>query len=62
MIKRNYRTELKAMTKDQLAEWIIEKTDLMMQVGDTGGNTPLLTKIVYAKSLLKKHTRDDLPT
>ena len=55
MKRRNYKTDLKQMSKKQLQEWIAKKTDIMLQVGDTGGFTSLLTKIVYAKELLKQN-------
>ena len=55
MTHRNYKTDLKQMTKMQLEDWIEKKTDMMLQVGDNGASTSLLTKITYAKELLKKY-------
>jgi len=54
MKRRNYKTALKQMNKEQLVKWIEKHIDIMLQVEDTGGSTPLLTKIVYAKELLKR--------
>lgn len=54
MKRRNYKTDLIQMDKKQLQEWISKKTNMMLQVGDNGGSTPILTKIIYAKKLLSR--------
>ena len=53
-MKANYKTELRKLTKDQLSNWIDRKTDMLISIGEDGGNTPLLNKVIYAKKLLEK--------
>jgi hypothetical protein len=54
MKRRDYRTELKQMNKEQLERYVNYNINLMNKVGEDSGSTSLLTKIVYAKSLLSK--------
>jgi hypothetical protein len=57
-MKRNdYRTTLKAMTKEQLKKYIDRKYDLMLS-GCEDGSTPTLTKIIYAEKLLAESSRE----
>ena len=53
LMKTTYKSMLKRMTKEELAEWVSKQTDHMLAVGSGAGSTPILTKIIYAKSLLK---------
>ena len=59
MKRRTYKADLKEMNNTQLQKWINEKTEILLSFYGDGddANTPLLTKIVYAKQLLKTRTR-----
>ena len=55
--RRDYRTDLKTMSKAQLEKWIDRQVDRLF-VDDGDASTPLLTKVAYAKELLKKGNKE----
>lgn len=58
MKRKDYRTELKSMTKEQLKKWIDKQTAYLISETTTGyempSSTNRITKITYAENLLTK--------